>query len=504
MRYSGRSISQAVSRAWRAWCVVLATILTSAAHAAPDRPNIILILADDLGWSDVGCYGNRFHETPHIDRLAADGLRFTDFYAAGPVCSPTRASILCGQHPARTGITDFIPGYRRPYARLDTPPTLHHLRPEAATVAGLLQTAGYATGYFGKWHLGEPDDLPTAHGFDTAVVTTGGHFAPPLITLPAKELPKGTYQAERITDEAVEFMHENRDRPFFVMVSYAVPHVPLQARDELIRKYAQKPPPAGAVGHPVYAAMIEHLDRGVGRIVDELEALGVKNQTAVFFTSDNGALSWIFDKNQKPIITSNAPLRDQKGSLYEGGIRVPLIVRWPGRVPPGTTCTEPAVSCDLLPTLAEMAGLKTAPTQIIDGLSLSLVLKDPRAKLDREAIYFHYPHYHTADPAGAIRAGRWKLIESFERGTIELYDLERDAGETRDLARQEPKIAGELHQKLNAWRSDIGAKMPVKNSHYDPARADELWSDSGKGPLDAGAIERQIREQLHSIRGRVE
>ena len=470
------------------------------AAAQSQRPNIIVLLADDLGWSDLGCYGSSFNETPNIDRLAAQGLRFTSFYAAAPVCSPTRASIVSGQYPARTGITDFIPGYRRPFGRLGTPATAHRLDSRITTMAEMLHSAGYATGYFGKWHLGDPEDLPSAHGFETSVVTIRGHFAPPLKTIPARDLPRGTHQAELLAQDAKQFMRSHRDRPFFLMLSFAIPHTPLQARDEIIRKYAQKPSGRDGVGNPIYAAMLEHLDQAVGGIMDELDHLLLAGNTVLVFTSDNGALSWIFDEHERPIITSNAPLRGQKGSLYEGGIRVPLIVRWPRRVLPGTTTVAPTVSCDLLPTFAEIADVHHAPLQEIDGVSLVPLLHDPQAGLPREAIYFHYPHYHTGNPAGAIRAGRWKLIESFQTGKLELYDLENDPSETHDLARQELGSVQLLHARLDRWRQSVGAKLPVENAQHDAGRADELWTAAGTGPLDQDAIARRVQESLAEIK----
>ncbi len=446
------------------------------------RPNIVFILIDDMGWPDTGCYGNRFNETPHIDALAAQGMRFTDAYAACPVCSPTRASIMSGQYPARVGITDFIPGHQRPWAKLQVPVNrTQHLPLEIVTVAESLKAAGYTCGYFGKWHLGGRDHFPDVQGFDSWRVAEGRHFN--FKTVPPMDVGKDAYLAEFLTDQAEAFLEQNRARPFFLYLAHFAVHVPIEARQELVEKYEKKPRPDTGVNNPVYAAMVEHVDHSVGRIMAKLEELGLTRNTVVIFTSDNGGLRLRYDL-QGPLVSSNAPLREEKGTLYEGGIREPLLVRWPGVVEPGSTCTVPVSSVDFYPTLVDIAGDALPARQPLDGRSLRPLLEQ-RAALDRDAIYWHYPHYHHSTPAGAMRAGDWKLIEFFEDGRLELYNLVEDISESRNLAASMPARAAELREKLAAWRHGVNAAMPVTNPDYDPARAHE-WGP----PILAGSARR--------------
>jgi len=424
-----------------------------AAEAAPEPepeaagPNVVFILIDDLGWADLPCYGNKFHETPNIDRLAREGMRFTNFYAASPVCSSTRASIHSGQYPARVGITNFIPGHYRPYARLTEPPILNALPLEITTLAEALKSAGYRTGHFGKWHLGGKGHGPLEQGYD--------------VDVPGAD-------PQLLTDRVLEFIEANKDRPFFVDLSHRWVHIPLRAEPEAVRKYAAKPKPAKGVNNPAYAAMIEAVDRSVGRILARLEELDLDEETLVIFTSDNGGLYRRFD-GQGPVVTTNEPLRAEKGTLYEGGIRVPLIVWLPGVVPEGTVCDEPTISMDFYPTLLEVCGAEAPQGQVLDGVSLVPLLRQT-GKPNREALYFHYPHYHHSRPAGAIRAGKWKLIEFYDDGSVELYDLEEDIGETHNLAAEMTDKAIALRARLSAWRQAVGAKMPKPNPNFDPQR----------------------------------
>ena len=465
--------------------------LGSAPSSAAKKPNIVFILVDDLGWSDIGCYGNSFNETPRIDRLAREGMRFTDFYAAGAVCSPTRASIFSGQYPGRVGITDFIAGHWRPFEKLVVPQNDSHLPLELTTPAEALRAAGYATAYYGKWHLGGGEKFhPTQHGFDEAIVTRGRHFAPRFRTDPPVAVKDGTYLGDFLTDRAVDFIRRGRERPFFVVVSHYAVHIPLEAKRATVDKYAAKPKPAHGVNHPVYAAMLEHVDDSVARILAALDEKELSDNTLVVFTSDNGGLRKIYTGIGETV-TTNAPLRDEKGSLYEGGIRVPLIVRWPGVVRPGTTCSEPAVTVDFLPTFVAVAGAPKVSGQAVDGRSLVPLFKDPDAAFGREAIFFHYPHYHHSRPAGVIRAGEWKLLEFFEDGALELYNVARDLGEEQNLAAKYPERAAALRDKLAAWRTAVGARSPEKNPRYDPARAREWWSRRTKKPLDIEALRRR-------------
>lgn len=453
---------------------VLLSLQTTFAEGAPPNgrpPNIVFVLIDDMGWSDAGCYGNTFHETPNIDRLAQQGMRFTDAYAACPVCSPTRASIMTGKYPATLNLTDFIPGHWRPWAKLVVPEFNQQLPFDEITFAEALKPAGYVSGAFGKWHLGGRDHDPDTQGFDDFLVTGGRYFYPNFRTTPKIEIKDGTYRADVLTDQAVKFIKSNRDRPFVLYLSHHVVHIPLEAKQELIDKYERKPKPAHGVNNPIYAAMVEHADRSLGRVMQTLDELHLAENTVVIFFSDNGGLYRRFD-GVGPAVMSNAPLRAEKGTLYEGGIREPLIVRWPGVVEPGSTCSVPVSSVDFFPTFVEIAGLKNKVTHPIDGVSLVPLLKQTGG-LDRDALFWHYPHYHHSSPAGAIRAGDYKLIEYFEDGRLELYNLSKDIGEQHNLVREMPEKAKQLQQRLAAWRKSVGAKMPTPNPDYDPKRADQ-------------------------------
>jgi uncharacterized sulfatase len=457
--------------------------------AADGLPNIVFVLIDDMGWPDLGCYGHLFHETPHIDRLCARGMKFTDFYAATPVCSSTRSTIQSGQYSARTGITDFIPGHWRPFEKLVVPP-IEGTLPEAILTPGdVLRAAGYATGYFGKWHLG-PDAThgPDTRGYEVTARDLGDDFEAWRTTR-----GPGPKQIDLLTDQALWFIERNRHRPFFVTLSHHAVHIPLEATPGAIEKYEKKPKPPAGVNNPVYAAMIEDLDRSVGRLLGALDELGLAERTLVVFTSDNGGLQRTFT-GVGELVSTNAPLRDEKGTLYEGGIRVPMIVRWPGVVEPGTVCREPATTADLMPTFCEAAGAKL-PEQPIDGASLVPLLKNAGAALDREAIYFHYPHYHHSRPAGAIRAGDWKLVEFFDGASLELYHLGDDLGETVNLAAKMPEKAEHLQRKLAAWREAVGARMPAPNPDYDPRRAPEWWNRRTNQPIDVDALQRRYRSR---------
>jgi len=454
-----------------AGAVALAIGSGAKAKPAARKPNFVFFLIDDLGWSDVGCYGNKFNETPNIDRLAAQGMRFTDAYAACPVCSPTRASIVAGQYPARLGIIDFIPGHWRPFEKLTVPINRQQYLPlKSVTLAETLKSAGYTCGAFGKWHLGGKGRLPDAQGFDTMVVAGGGrHFGNS--TTPNIHLTKDDYLAEAITARGVEFIEANKNRPFFLYVMHYAVHIPLQARKKLVAKYEKKTKPPTGVNNPTYAAMIEHVDDSVGSILAKLDELKLADNTVVVFFSDNGGLRQHFRKIG-PIVTTNAPLRDEKGTLYEGGIREPMIVRWPGRVKAGDTCNQPVTSVDFYPTFLDIAGVKRPGDHVLDGESIVPLLVSS-GKLQRDAIYWHYPVYHHSTPAGAIRQGPWKLIEFFDAGPsrCELYNLKDDIGESNDLAAKMPGKVRELQQKLGQWRESVNARLPKKNPDYDPDKA---------------------------------
>ncbi len=442
-----------------------------AADKPATRPaglNFVFILADDLGWADTACYGSDFYETPHIDALARQGMRFTDAYAACPVCSPTRASILTGRYPARLGLTDWIPGMASGRGqKLLAPPFLQKLPLAEVTVAEALRAAGYATAAVGKWHLGGKGNLPEDQGFDVNVGGTaagspaGGYYLPNKMHLPGAK--PGDYLTDRLTNEGLKVIERFRDRPFFLYQSYHSVHTPIQAKKAYAAKYQAKAAARGRRVNAAYAGMIQSLDEGVGRIVGKLDELGLAERTVVFFMSDNGGLAGV---------TSNAPLRAGKGHVYEGGIREPMIVRAPGMVRRGSLCRTPVISVDFLPTILELAGVGADPTHPIDGVSLAGLLKGGPAP-KRDAIYWHYPHYSNQGgrPAGAVRQGDLKLLEFYEDNHVELYNLKDDPGEAVSLAEKMPDKAAELLGMLQAWRKSVGARMPTPNPRYDPRAA---------------------------------
>ena len=431
------------------------------------RPNFVLIVADDLGWTDLSCYGSRFYQTPNIDRLARQGVQFTQAYSACTVCSPTRAALLTGKYPARLHLTDWIKGHDYPRAKLKPPEWTMHLPLEEITLAEALRPAGYATASIGKWHLGGPAFYPEHQGFD---LNLGGcdkgqppsYFSPYKIpTLP--DGPVGEFLTDREGAEACRFIEANRARPFFLYLPHHAVHTPLMAKSDVVAKYRARIRTGLAQSNAVYAGLIESVDDSVGKVLRTLDTLNLADHTVVIFTSDNGGL--VLNR-----ITSNLPLRAGKGSAYEGGVRIPLIVRWPGVTRPGSTNETPVISADHYPTLLEIAGVKTAPDQLVDGESLVPLLKGT-GPLKRDALYWHYPHYHPggATPYSAIRQGDFKLIEFFEDNHAELYDLRQDLSERHDLSRSEPEKAAAMRAKLQAWRSGVGAQSPVPNPNYAPA-----------------------------------
>lgn len=461
-------------------------VLATASGLAPlqataAKPNIIFILADDLGWTDTGVYGSKYYETPNIDRLAAQGMRFTSYHNCQN-CQPTRAALMTGQYGARTGVytvggIDRFNWQSRPLRPVDN---VTKLPLEKVTIAQALKSAGYATAMFGKWHLGESAQYhPNARGFDEAIVADGCHFD--FATNPKTDYPKGRYLADFLTDRAEDFIKRHQDGPFFLYLPHFGVHAPYQAKQELIGRFKPK---AAAGGHhdPVYAAMIASVDESVGRIVKLLEELKLADNTIVIFSSDNGGVGGydrpdglIRDKaaggGNIKTVTDNAPLRSGKGSLYEGGTRDPFIVRWPGVTKAGATCETPAIHVDVFPTFLEIAGAAPPPGQPLDGESLAPLLRDATAALKRDAIYQHVPGYlgsgpglWRTTPVGTVIAGDWKLMEYFEDGRLELYNLRTDLGETRNLAGDMPDKARELHGKMRAWRSALNAPMPTPNT----------------------------------------
>jgi arylsulfatase A len=454
-----------------ALCMLLAPNVGDASSPAAG-PNFVFVLMDDMGCTDLGCCGSDFYQTPQLDRLAADGMRFTCAYAAAPVCSPTRASIMTGKYPARLHLTNFIAGRRRfENGRILPAPFELQLSLHQTTLAESLKSAGYTTGYFGKWHLGGATHSPGRQGFDQWQVADGRHFATPLSNAPVPALPEGVYLADYLTDRAVEFIERHRDHPFYLQVSHFAVHIPLQAKAELIAKYDAKAKlhPGTRHGNAIYAAMIESVDQGIGRIRATLARLGIDRRTVVVFTSDNGGLS-VREGPNTPA-TTNAPARDGKGYLYEGGLRVPWIVAWPDGVRPGTQCDTPVVSVDFYPTLLELAGARPQPGQTLDGVSLVPLLRG-RGPIARDAIYWHYPHYANQGgmPSGAVRHGDWKLIRFYDDDRNELYNLRDDPSERRDLARREPERAAALRAELDGWLKAVDANLCPPNPNYDPSK----------------------------------
>ncbi len=466
--------------------LIVACLVSLSGVCTGDTPrmNIVLFLIDDLGWKDLGCQGSTYYQTPNIDRLAGEGVRFTDAYAACSVCSPTRAAILTGKYPARLLLTDWIPSGRwDPQARLREGRTLRSLPLEEHTLPETLREAGYRTASIGKWHLGgEPFSMPRHHGFDVNIggdshgapgnyfFPYNGNWAVPTTDLrsPWNVLPDGKpgeYLTDRLTDEAVTFLREHREQPFFLYFPHYGVHTPLQAPEEMTARY-ERVPPDQQQGKPVYAAMVESIDQSVGRVLETLAELSLDQNTLVIFTSDNGGYAKA---------TSNSPLRANKGTSYEGGIRVPLIIRWPGVSEAGRIVQTPVISTDLYPTCLAAAGLPLRPTQHLDGINLQPLLAGD-ATLDRTSLYWHYPHYNQhpfSVPSSVIRQGPWKLIENFDPPGIELYNLADDLGETHNLVDIQPAIAEELRQELDAWRLEVRADMMQPNPDAAPEPADK-------------------------------
>jgi uncharacterized sulfatase len=449
------------------------------------RPNIIFILADDMGWADLPVYGNLFNEAPNLTRMAEDGIRFTNAYAACPVCSPTRASIMSGQYPARVGITDFITGHWRPYEEVIVPTNrTQYLPEEIITVGELMMDAGYATGYFGKWHLGFGDrHQPGNQGFGTVnVYKGGGYFSYASRMSTPMEVEPDTPLSEALTDLSIDFIRDHQEDPFFLFLAHYDVHVQLDADSMLIEKYLVKEKVEGYPCNAVYAAMVEHVDNSVGRILRELEELELAENTLVIFFSDNGGLESRFDRipllaqsrqhiyegdTLLYVASSNAPLRAEKGTIYEGGIREPFIARWPGKIEAGKVNNALISSVDFLPTFVELAGSKLPDQQVFDGMSLVSILEGSEHDPER-AIFWHYPVYHHDEPASAIRKGKWKLIHNLVNGQRYLYNLEDDIGESTDLSQSKQEIADELYQLLQTWREDCRAEFPVPNPGFIP------------------------------------
>ncbi len=454
------------------------------------QTNFVFFLVDDLGWADLQCFGSTFHETPNIDRLAASGMKFTNAYAACPVCSPTRASIMTGRHPVRVDITDWIPGMQR---KKDSNPKFAHvsdrdsLALDEVTIAEALKENGYQTFFAGKWHLGNEGSLPTDQGFDFNLggfekgSPPSGYYAPFKNPFLANR-ENDEYLTERLTDESIAFLKSRKkDQPFLLYLSYYNVHTPIQPYKKRIEHYREKAKTKftgdapsiiehdgqsrGRQDNPEYASMVAAVDDSVGQILDQLDKLELTDNTVVCFFSDNGGLCTLRKNARRPAPTCNAPLRSGKGWLYEGGIRSPMIVRAPGVAKPGSVCETPVSSTDFFPTMLELAGVDAKPDLHCDGLSLVNLLNES-GTIDRDALYWHYPHYHGSSwtPGAAIRDGDWKLIEFYEYENFELYNLRTDVGEQNNLADAEPEKAKQLREKLWAWQSAMKARMPVESN----------------------------------------
>ncbi|WDE99343.1 sulfatase [Lentisphaera profundi] len=477
------------------------------------KPNVLFILIDDLGWADIGCYGAKFHETPNVDRLAMQGMRFTDAYAASAVCSPTRASILTGKYPSRINFWRASP--------------IENLPQSEITIAEALKDAGYHTAHMGKWHLmvkskseGE-SSFPEDHGFDVNVGGTRSG-APGTFFFPYKRKGRepgqdnavpgfengkeGDYLTDKLTDKAIAFMKETKDKPFFLNLWYFTVHTPVQGKEEKIAKYEKKltelgiTSPSGSVKEgkrysrkaqdsPIYAAMVESMDENVGRILDYLKESGLEKNTIVIFSSDNGGLSTISSTKGGP--ACSFPLRAGKAWLHEGGIRVPMIIKWPGNPNPGSTCFIPVVSTDFYPTILEMAGLPLQPSQHLDGLSLVPLLKGKAKGLKREALYFHFPqdhHVSSKGPSAAIRMGDYKLVEEFYTGKLELYNLAQDLGEQNELSAQEPERTAMMAKMMCEWRAETKAYMPSEEKRAKDAKRKKAKAEERKN-MNKGTAE---------------
>jgi arylsulfatase A len=459
--------------------IALMLILLSSTAFANDKPNVIVLLADDLGYSGLQCFGSDLHETPHLDKMAADGMKFTSAYSACTVCSPTRASVMTGKYPARLHLTDFISGQKRPFSKLNVPDWTMRLEHSETTIAEYLKRNGYSSAHIGKWHLhgrNDPAEFgPTGRGFDVSIgkPKSRGYFIDQKLVDSGKV--KSGYVTDHLTDAAVRVINRWKDKPFFLYFAYNTPHTPIQGKNELVDYYRKKIKPGMRHNNPTYAAMVHSLDDSVGRVIKAVEQAGIADRTLIWFISDNGGLS---QKYNKPTgFIDNHPVRRGKGSAYEGGIRVPMIVHWPGVTKPGSVSDEPVCTIDILPTVLEITDSRPriAGEYPFDGQSLAPIFRDAAQQLNRDALYWHYPHYHAGGdgPYAAIRARRYRLIEFFEDNRLELYDLDNDIGETKNLATEQPKLAHRLHAKLKSWQKSVNAQMPTLNPNYDAVKANQ-------------------------------
>jgi len=451
-------------------------LLLSSNSLAQQKPNIVFILADDMGWKDLACYGNKFTETPNLDMLAKNGIRFTQAYAACPVSSPTRASIMTGKYPARLHLTNFIAGNRTdPESPVLPAKWKPYLEAREITMAELLKNEGYSNGMVGKWHLGGHDTIaPWNQGFDySRMIGKNGldyyNYSIYEDSYNKEFIDKGTeYLTDKLTDYGVEFISRNKSNQFFLYLAYSAPHVVIVPRPDKLMKYFRKYVQSEEKFNPYYAAMVESIDDGVGRIVETLKQNGIFENTLIIFTSDNGGLGL---DELGPVPTSNIPLRKWKGHVYEGGIRVPAIMSWPGKINPGIVSDEYFSSIDYLPTLCQITGIKSIPANV-DGISIVPLLTDNGSSASDRPLFWHYPHFSNqlGRPSGAMRIGDYKLVENYESGTTELYDLKDDISESTDLSQIMKQETKELHKLLIEWRERVNAAMPIPNPESKPLR----------------------------------
>ncbi|WP_109831301.1 sulfatase [Reichenbachiella versicolor] len=455
-------------------------------ETAIKKPNVVLFVVDDLGWTDAATFGSDLYQTPNVDRLAEDGVKFTDAYAACTVCSPSRASLMTGKYPATINCTDWITGHKKPFAKMAIPEWTMYMDPKEYTLAEALKDEGYNTIHLGKWHLGETENYwPENQGFDQNIAGHsagspkshgGGGYFSPYQNPRLEDGPEGEYLTERLAAEASAYIQASAtsEKPFYMNLWLYNVHTPLQAKEDKIRKYEAIANDSLHHSNPVYAAMVEHMDDAVGQVVDQLKATGIYDNTIFIFFSDNGGLRKNFKKTQS--VTDNYPLRSGKGDIYEGGVRVPLVISWPDGIEGGRISKTIAISPDIYPTvLSLIKSQNTEALKNIDGKDLSSTLLSNQDQ-DRGAVYWHYPHYHLegAKPYSAVRKGNWKLIQVFEEEQLQLYNLKEDIGETINKVDEQPDITKELFQMLNQWREKVGAQLPTANPNYDPVH-EEKW-----------------------------
>lgn len=471
---------KSVVQLFLAMLILLLPAAVAFGEESQQKPNIVFIVADDLGWADLGCYGSDLHETPNLDRLAHQGMRFTDAYTASPVCTPTRVSFLTGKHPARLHMTIWREAaLQRGNRKLLEPVCLDSLPIQEKTFAECLRDEGYYNVHIGKWHIGRAESYPPAHGFHENIGGTlwgapqtfwypfsgDSYFADWRYVPDLEPSAEGAYLTDRLTDKAIEIIERQAatKRPFMINLWYHSVHTPIEGKPSLVKHYQEKIGQDHVQRNPYYAAMVHSLDENVGRVLAKIDELGIGDNTLVVFTSDNGGFVNPCKLHPGLAVANNSPLRSGKGSCYEGGIRVPLIVRGP-QVAENKECSTPVVSCDLFPTFLDVSRVPHARPDHLDGNSLVGVLKNEATPLEREALFFHYPHYYpTTTPVSAIRKGDWKLLHYYEGNRMELYNLTEDIGETQNLISVRPEIGKQLRSELDAWRTQVGALQPEVN-----------------------------------------